>query len=138
MKKIISTLFIIGFLLSCKEVKKETPKPTQMELVIQIHDEVMPKMGTLGKLVGELNPKIDSTEVGQKYEAAVKDLQESHKSMMTWMRGFGERFDSDEILNGKRLTPQKQEWLNDEEEKVKALREQINSSIEKAENLLKD
>jgi len=109
-----------------------------MELVMQIHDEVMPKMGTLGKLVGELNPKIDSTEVGQKYEAAVKDLQESHKSMMTWMRGFGERFDSDEILNGKRLTPQKQEWLNDEEEKVKALREQINSSIEKAENLLKD
>ena len=102
-----------------------------------IHDEVMPKMGKLGKLVAELKNKVDTTETGQQYEAAMKDLQAAHKSMMDWMREFGERFDSDEILNGKELTPKKQEWLDEEEEKVKALREQINSSIEHAEELLK-
>ena len=101
-----------------------------------IHDEVMPKMGKLSKLVAELKTKVDTTAKGKKYELAMKELQDSHKSMMHWMQGFGDRFDSDEILNGKALSPQKKEWLNEEEEKVNALKDQINSSIENAEALL--
>ena len=54
------------------------------------------------------------------------------------MMNFGDRFDSDEILDGKALTEQKQLWLNEEEEKVKKLKEQINSSIARAEALLKE
>lgn len=108
-----------------------------MQEVMAIHDEVMPKMGTLGKLVGELKSKVDTTATGQEYEAAMKDLQEANKAMMDWMRSFGLRFDSDEILNGKELTEEKQKWLNEEEVNVKALKEQINSSIEKAQGLLK-
>ncbi|AKA34770.1 hypothetical protein VC82_1127 [Flagellimonas lutaonensis] len=108
-----------------------------MQEVMAIHDEVMPKMSKLGKLVAELKTKVDTTETGRQYEAAMKDLQAAHKAMMDWMQGFGDRFDSDEILNGKELTPQKQQWLDEEEEKVKALREQINLSIERAEKLLK-
>ena len=103
-----------------------------------IHDEVMPKMGKLGKLVGELKEKIDTTETGKQYESAMKDLQEANRSMMDWMMNFGDRFDSDEILDGKALTEQKQLWLNEEEEKVKKLKEQINSSIARAEALLKE
>ena len=57
------------------------------------------------------------------------------KYMMDWMQGFGNRFDSDEILNGKELIEQKLIWLDEEEEKVKALREQINGSIENAEKI---
>ncbi len=101
-----------------------------------IHDEVMPKMGTLAKYTAELKAKVDTTEMGQQYETAMKDLQDANTSMMDWMMGFGDRFDSDEILNGKELSPQKLEWLNEEEVKVKAVKEQINSSIEKAELLL--
>jgi len=52
------------------------------------------------------------------------------------MKGFGNRFDSDEIMKGKALTEEKQKWLEEEDTKVKVLREHINSSIEKAENLL--
>lgn len=113
------------------------PNTEQMEKVMAIHDEVMPKMGTIGKLVAELKPKVDSTEMGMEYGKAMKDLQASHQSMMDWMRGFGDRFDSDEILNGKALTEQKQKWLDEEEVKVKALKEEINSSIERAETILK-
>ena len=58
------------------------------------------------------------------------------KYIMDWMHGFGSRFDSDEILNGKELTEQKQIWLDEEEEKAKALREQSNSSIENAKKIL--
>ncbi len=136
MKKIILTLAVIGILVSCKEKKQTSPETTQMETVMGIHDEVMPKMGRLGKLVGELKTKVDSTETGQQYQSAMNDLQDAHTAMMDWMQGFGDRFDSDEILNGKELTAQKKEWLNEEEEKVNALKEQINSSIERAEKLL--
>lgn len=137
MKKfILLSILTIGILISCKEEKKQLKGPTQMEEVMAVHDEVMPKMGTIGKLVGELNGIADSTETGLKYEAAKKDLQAAHKSMMDWMQGFGNRFDSDEILKGKKLTEEKQGWLNEEEDKVKALQEEINSSIEGAKALL--
>lgn len=122
--------------ISCKEEKKAPEGPTQMDRVMAVHDEVMPKMGALGKLVGELKEKVDTTEVGQQYEKAMKDLQKANRAMMNWMKNFGDRFDSDEILYGKELSEQKQQWLNEEEEKVNALKEQINGSIERAEALL--
>ncbi|MCL6273989.1 hypothetical protein M3P19_08210 [Muricauda sp. 2012CJ35-5] len=130
------TILLLTLSFSCKEKEKEVEGPSQMEQVMAIHDEVMPKMSTLGKLVGELNTKIDTTEMGLKYEAAMKDLQAAHNSMMDWMKGFGDRFDSDEILNGKALSDEKQKWLDLEEVKVKDLKEQINSSIANAEALL--
>lgn len=138
MKKISSILFctILFLGLSCKEEKKAPEGPTQMENVMAIHDEVMPKMGKLGKLVGELKAKVDTTEMGKKYEVAMKDLQEANTAMMDWMRDFGDKFDSDEILNGKALTEEKQQWLDEEEEKVKVVKEKINGSIERAEALL--
>ena len=139
-QSIILLVFTVSTLtFSCKQEKKSAGTETetsQMEQVLAIHDEVMPEMSTIGKLVAELKPKVDSTEMGIKYGAAMKDLQDAHKAMMDWMRGFGERFDSDEILNGKELTDQKKLWLDEEEEKVKALREQIYSSIENAQQLL--
>lgn len=135
------TIFILSFAIlflsfSCKEKKKTTEGPTQMETVMAIHDEVMPKMSTIGKLVGELKPKVDSTETGQQYEIAMKDLQDAHKTMMDWMKDFGDRFNHEEILNGKELSEEKQRWLDEEEEKVKVVKEKINGSIARAQALL--
>lgn len=133
--------FAILFLsVSCKEEKKEetTSTENQMEKVMAIHDEVMPKMGQIGRLVGKLKSKIDTTATGMEYGKAMKDLQDANTSMMDWMQGFGDRFDSDEIMNGKELTPEKQELLNEEEEKINVVKEKINSSIEKAEVLLSE
>ncbi len=127
-----SLIFLVS---ACKE-QKPSADSSQMEKVMAIHDEVMPKMGKLGKLVGELKSKVDTTAAGKEYEASMKELQDAHTAMMDWMRNFGDRFDHEEILEGKSLTEQKQQWLDEEEEKVKALRDQINSSIEKAEQLL--
>ena len=101
-----------------------------------IHDEVMPKMGTLGKLVGQLKPMADSLGVESVEFKAMKDLQEANRSMMDWMQGFGDRFDADEILNGKDLSDEKKKWLFEEEEKVKQVKENINSSIANAEKIL--
>ena len=67
----------------------------------------------------------------------MKDLQEANKSMMDWMQGFGNRFDSEEIMSGKELSVEKKKWLKEEEEKVKKVKENINASIERAEEILK-
>ncbi|WP_188370398.1 hypothetical protein [Muriicola marianensis] len=134
------TILILSFLLlmfSCKTENKKPDQPTKMQEVIAIHDEVMPKMTDISKLVAQLKPMADSTEAGLKYMRAMKDLQAAHRSMMDWMQGFGSRFDSDEILNGKELSEEKRAWLLEEEQKVIQLREDINGSIERAEALLK-
>lgn len=136
MKKIIvlCTLGILTIALSCKE-EKDTP---QMKQVLAIHNEAMDQMKELGNLVGELSSKEDSTALGLRYKEARIELQAAHKSMMEWMQNFGNRFTPDEILNGKELTDQKRLWLDEEEEKVRVLRKQVNSSIEKAKKLLEE
>lgn len=138
MKKVFSILIctVLFLSFSCKEEKKAPEGPSQMEEVMAIHDEVMPKMGTIGKLVGDLKAKVDTTEMGQKYEAAMKDLQDANMVMMDWMKDFGDRFDHEEILEGKELTKEKQQWLDEEEKKVKEVKEKINGSIARAEALL--
>ena len=138
MKKVFSILIctVLFLSFSCKEEKKAPEGSSQMEEVMAIHDEVMPKMGTIGKLVGDLKAKVDTTEMGQKYEVAMKDLQDANTAMMDWMKNFGDRFNHEEILEGKELTEEKQQWLNEEEEKVKEVKEKINGSIARAEALL--
>lgn len=125
------------FIFSC-ENKPEKNKPGQMETVIAIHDEVMPMMGGMGKLVEKLKPLADSTEIGKPYLKAMTDLQDAHAAMMDWMKGFGERFDYEEVMEGKQLTEQKLEWLKEEDVKVRAMRDQVIQSVEAAEKLLSE
>jgi len=133
-----ATVFFAVFLVlvSCKNETKKNEVPSQMEEVMAIHDEVMPKMGTISSLIADLKPKVDSTEVGKENLKAIRDLQGAHKSMMDWMKDFGERFNYEEIMNGKELTTEKQGWLKEEEVKVNELREKINTSIANAERVL--
>lgn len=98
--------------------------------VVTAHDEAMAKMPHLVKLIGKLQPKVDSTNTGQTYQQAIDALKSSNKSMMLWMQGFGERFTADEMMKGKIV------WLAEEEKKIEKLRKEIVSSIEKAEKLL--
>ena len=137
MKKITLLLGIacVIAVFSCKEEKKDEG-PSQMQQVMAVHDEVMPKMSKLGQLVGKLKPMADSLGMDSPQAKAVRDLQDANKSMMDWMQGIGNRFDADEILKNKALTAEKQKWLDEEEEKVNVAKEKINSSIANAEALL--
>lgn len=135
--KKITFLFIFSVLfLSCKEETKD-PSAQQMKEVLVVHDEVMPKMGTISNLVAQLKPKVDSTEQGMANEKAMKDLQESYSEMMEWMKRFNGRFESDEILNGKALTPEKKRWLKEEKQKIEALKQNVEVNISEAEALLR-
>lgn len=139
MKK-ISLVILSVFILTvtaCKEEKKQVMETSQMKEVMAIHDEVMPKMSELGKLVSQLKPMADSLGMESAPAKAILDLQNANKSMMDWMQGFGNKFDSEEIMKGKALSKEKVELLKEEEEKINKVKEQINTSIENAQNLLK-
>ena len=142
MKKNIALLAssILIFAFSCKEGNKTdgAEESNKMKEVMAIHDEVMPKMGTVGKLVSMLKTKVDTTAQGQEYQKAIRDLQAANESMMEWMQDFGTNFDSEEIMNGKVLTEEKQRLLIEEENEIKAVKEKIETSISTAEALLKD
>ena len=131
----LSLLLLAG---ACKGEKKEgtNQEASRMEAVLAVHDEVMPRMSEIGRLVAELKPLADSTEAGLPYLKAMKDLQDAHQSMMDWMKGFGDRFEHAEVMEGKELTAQKQEWLEEEEVKVRAMRDQVMVSISAAKTLL--
>jgi len=145
MKKSVFPTAVIGCLLcmallagACRGEKKESPdqESNRMEVVLAVHDEVMPRMPEIGRLVARLKPMADSTEAGLPYLRAMKDLQDAHQAMMDWMKGFGDRFDHAEIMEGKELSAEKREWLAEEEVKVRAMRDQVVKSISAAEALL--
>jgi hypothetical protein len=97
----------------------------------------MPKMGQIGQLISQLKPLADSTAGDSRYNDAIADLQQANTAMMDWMQGFGVRFDYAEIQEGKTLSAQKSEWLDEELVSVKEMARAMNESISQAESLLK-
>ncbi len=138
----IFALIIFG-LASCKPEPK-APEKTQMQAVMEVHDAVMPKMGTIGKLVKELGLKKDSLngfeapdqEAIENIEKALDSLKAGHKFMMDWMKDFGSQFTAEEILKGKELSPEKKIALSKEVIKVAQMEAAINGSISFAEMVL--
>ena len=138
MKYLFFTILILLTITnSCKKAVSQATEMTQMERVIAVHDDVMPKMGKIGQLINALESKTDSMDTGNPYNAAQNDLKEAYAYMMDWMKGFGERFDSDETLEGKMLSNEKKIWLTEEEGKVNLMKKMVLLSINNAETLLK-
>ncbi|MUH35339.1 hypothetical protein D9O36_05760 [Zobellia amurskyensis] len=129
-----ASIFVLGAANICAQ--DATAVPTKMEEVMESHDVVMDKMPVISKLINKLQTKANASYKKSKYENAIADLKNANESMMTWMENFGKRFDADEMLKGKTLTPKKQEWLLEEEKKVSLLDEEIDLSIAQAEAVL--
>lgn len=127
--------------ISCNKLSKQEQEfDILMEKVIGVHDEVMPKMGNMSALIKELEPKIDTTSQGQQYKNAQTELKKSYDFMMKWMGDFGNKFPPSNDEN----TPITEEklakniaMLQKEEVLVHDLKNQINSSIKNAKDLLK-
>jgi len=126
-------------LASCNSLSKEEKKfDTLMQEVIDVHDEVMPKMGEISALIKYLDPKIDSTEIGRSHEKAQQDLKDSYDFMMKWMSDFSDNFPhhtEDSKMDEDKLSSQ-MKLLQQEKVEVTKLKDQINSSIKNAKKLL--
>lgn len=133
MKRIYLLMFlgVVTVFAACKQ--QNNGADSQMEAVVAVHDELMPKMVEITRLQEQLTSTIPDSVRTQAQNATISDLEKAHDAMMSWMREFGQAFDFEEITQGKSLTEAKKDSLNKYEESVMALRDQMLSAIEKGQ-----
>ncbi|SHI64366.1 hypothetical protein [Aquimarina spongiae] len=137
--RIFYSLILSVLLFSCNQLSKEEQEfDALMQKVIDVHDEVMPKMGEMSSLIKELEAKVDTTAQGQNYAKAQQDVKDAYDYMMSWMGNFSDSFPHDETNDS--ADPEKLaakfKLLQEEEVKVEKLRDQINASIKNAKAIL--
>ncbi len=143
---LISTVFLV--LISCGKTSDHTghdksedgtsgeANQALYDQVMDIHDEVMPKMGDIYKMKIELLEKIANTpgmveEKRKELEAIISNLDSTNNAMMDWMHNFNPIPDS--------LDQEKaREYLETEMERIKKVRdrtiEALGRAKEKVEN----
>lgn len=143
--KIASLLVFIlfGLTMSCAD---STPKEVaafdqKMDKTISIHDEVMPEMAKINKLIIQLEAQKDSINL-EKYQPAIEDLKTGHDKMMSWMKSFGDEFSKTEINQGIQLKDvdslkQRLKALEKSYKDAEAMQNHIQEAIRNAETLLK-
>lgn len=99
----------------------------------KIHDEVMPKMGSVHKRKTQLKELLTTStdmdpEKKKEIEETIVELDGAYESMMAWMRNF-----KPEQHNDTEETVAK--YLEGEIESIKKVKEEINTALEKADRL---
>lgn len=107
-------------------------KQRAYDKVIEVHDEVMPKLSQISDLKGQIeermNASVDSV-AADGWRVLMVDLDAADEAMWVWMRQFNSDLEEeplDEAL----------EYLQDEQKKIDKVAEMINGSIAKAEKKL--
>jgi regulator of replication initiation timing len=111
-------------------VDGESPNKVLYDQVMDIHDEVMPKMQDLYTLKKELQDKIDQNkgmaeEQKKELEQVIAALDSTNNAMMDWMHHFNPLPDSaDQELA--------REYLENEMESIMKVRDLTTETIDKA------
>jgi len=104
------------------------------EEVMTLHDEVMPRMGELMNLKGQLEEAEVSGEMESEVNQTAQSLENAHESMMQWMselkqlEGLGEEMTHEEVMT----------YLTEQKETMQAVQDSTMASIERANQLLSD
>ncbi|GAB3016984.1 hypothetical protein [uncultured Cyclobacterium sp.] len=133
--------FVLLILL-CISVYSCSPKKSQNELlkekVIQVHDEVMPKIGELKASQKELNEMAENleqsedaadTEKATELKAVAAECEHAYDEMFVWMRQFD--IDLEEMSE-----EQAKSYLEEQLEKVGNVKKDILQALKKSEALL--
>ena len=110
----------------------DDPNRALYDQVMAVHDEVMPKTDEIYRLKKELQDKIAKTpdlvaDKKKQLDQIIAELDSADHSMMDWMHKFNPLPDS----ANQEAT---REYLENEMEKIKKVRELINGSIQKAKD----
>jgi hypothetical protein len=109
------------------------PNQALYDQVMDIHDDVMPKSDEIYQLKKEIKEKIDNPNLEpskkKQLEQIAAELDSADHSMMDWMHKFKPLPDSanQELAR---------EYLENEMERIKNVRELINGSLQKAKEEL--
>jgi outer membrane protein OmpA-like peptidoglycan-associated protein len=137
MKSASKFLVLLLLLAACGKTTKneqpvgENPNQALYKQVMEVHDEIMPKMEIIYNLKDGIEEKIENTaNIGnareQQLEQVILNLDSASNSMMNWMQNFDPLTDSADQAKAR-------EYLLVELEKVKQVREFITANITQAE-----
>jgi len=114
--------------------ESNNPNQALYNQVMDIHNEVMPKSDEIYQLKKEIKDKITATtdlqaDKKKQLEEIIAELDSADHSMMDWMHKFKPLPDSanQELAR---------EYLENEMERIKGVRELINGSLQKAKDEL--
>lgn len=133
MKTIFGTLLVVVlfFVTGCRQQTQEKEAGSNEELysrVMEIHDEVMPKMNDIYKKKEQLKDRLAKEpnlpeEERKEIEASIAELDSASEGMMRWMREFNPP--SEESASEEEV----REYLEKEMEKVKKVRDDILNAL---------
>jgi len=140
MKKIVTIIFILT-VISCSDNKKDKEEALLNE-VLDIHDEVMPEMGTIRKnkkALQDIANQIaeEDSVAAQKLNALASKCAKANESMMSWMRSFQpieKELPHDSIMNYYLLN---KESITAVKENMQSALKESNSMLEKYEDIPK-
>jgi len=129
--------FAISFSIGCKSEKLDPKLSSLMDEVMEIHDEVMPKTGTIHKkrkaLRKKLTPMIeDTTQIRNQLLNTILELETAEESMMEWMSAYKNK--PSKLKEG--VNPM--EYYAEEKVKIIEVKRKMLESIENAKALLND
>lgn len=104
-----------------------------MAEVMEIHDEVMPEMGSIRRMRKALLNKLETTTddaVGKILQDQADKLDESHEAMMMWMRQFNPNQDASVTDSSYHV------YLQDQKEKMIEVRDLMVNALQEGEVLL--
>lgn len=112
----------------------DNPNQALYDQVMDIHDEVMPKMEDMYKLKKDLQDKIANSpamveEQKKELEGMIANLDSASNAMMDWMHNFNPLPDSVDQEAAR-------EYLENEMERIKKVRDQTNETLEKAKTIV--
>ena len=130
---ILSISFFVIFTLSACQFGKSDQEILYAE-VMEIHDDVMPEMGTIHRLKKRLKA-IDTTIVKSPSYPIILDhltsLDKADEAMMSWMDEFDNP--TEDTDNAIALA-----YLNKEKIRISEVRDQMRESIESAKRVLEE
>lgn len=108
----------------------EDPNQALYDMVMDVHDEVMPKMDDIYKIKSQLQEKIvNSPDLVQERKDALEkmilSLDSANNAMMVWMRQFNRPSDSLDVEEARA-------YLESQMEKINAVKETMLSTLEEA------
>lgn len=133
--KLIFFCLTTVFFFACNQDKKQ--EEALYNEVMAIHDEVMPEMGNIMKLVKKINADIASVSDSLSQDSISRqsllvlrnDLEQANESMMAWMRQF-------EHVEANTPHDQAMEYLEEQKKGIEQVKLEVENAKQKAEQYL--
>lgn len=122
----------LAFVFACQPSKQEEIKQVKKE-ALEIHDEVMPKIGALKRTRKDLMSLADSligidSAKAQTIMQAADDVSRADESMMSWMRNFDPEFEGTE--------EERLDYFKNQKTSIEEVKKVMNESLAKGREML--